>query len=58
MANHSFYQLILVGITSKPSFAFYFGKLGHGDKDYSAVEKLMGNVGAIFSIYFQEERIA
>ena len=36
----------------KPSFAFYFGGIGHGDKDVEAVEKLMGNGDAIFPICF------
>ena len=38
--------------SSRPSFAFYFGKLGHGDKDLPAVDKLMGNADAIFPIHF------
>ena len=42
--------------SSKPSFAFYFGKIGHGDKDLPAVEKLMGNADAIFPIHFLEGR--
>ena len=42
--------------SSKPSFAFYFGKIGHGDKDLPAVEKLMGNADAIFPIHFQAGR--
>ena len=40
--------------SSKPSFAFYFGKQGHRNKDIVAVDKLMGNADAIFPIYFQE----
>ena len=40
--------------SSKPSFAFYFGKQGHGNKDVAAVDKLMENADAIFPIYFQE----
>lgn len=38
--------------SSKPSFAYYFGKHGHGDKDIVSVDKLMGNADAIFPIYF------
>ena len=40
----------------KPSFAFYFGKNGHGDKDVAAVEKLMGNGDAIFPICFTADK--
>lgn len=42
--------------SSKPSFAFYFGKIGHGDKDLPAVEKLMGDADALFPIHFQAGR--
>lgn len=42
--------------SSKPSFAFYFGKPDHGDKDIAAIEKLKGNADAIFPIYFQAGR--
>ena len=42
--------------SSKPSFAFYFGKRDHGDKDIAAVERLKGNGDAIFPIYFQVGR--
>ena len=38
--------------SSKPSISYYFGKLGHGDKDMKAVEKLIGNADAIFPIHF------
>ena len=40
----------------KPSFAFYFGRIGHGDKDLSAVRLLMGNADSIFPIHFQAGR--
>jgi len=40
----------------KPSFAFYFGGIGHGDKDVAAVEKLMGNGDAIFPICFTADK--
>ncbi len=40
----------------KPSFAFYFGGIGHGDKDLAAVEKLMGNGDAIFPICFTADK--
>ncbi len=42
--------------SSKPSFAFYFGKLGHENEDIAAVERLKGNADAIFPIYFQAGR--
>ncbi len=42
--------------SSKPSFAFYFGKLGHKNKDEAAVERLMGNADAIFPIHFETGR--
>lgn len=40
--------------SSKPSFAFYLGKLGHKNEDVGAIEKLMGNADAILPIHFQE----
>lgn len=39
-----------------PSFAFYFGKEGHGDKGVLAVEKLMANGDAIFPIVHDGSR--
>ena len=42
--------------SSKPSFAFYFGKVGHGNKDIASIEKLKDNADAIFPIYFQTGR--
>ena len=42
--------------SSKPSFAYYFGKLGHGIEDIAAIGKLKGNADAIFPIYFQAGR--
>lgn len=42
--------------SSKPSFAFYFGKIGHGIEDVDAIEKLLGNADAILPIHFQEGR--
>lgn len=38
--------------SAKPTFAFYFGKQGHGDKDVEAVKKLMGNADAVFPVFF------
>ena len=40
----------------KPLFAFYFGGIGHGDKDVEAVEKLIGNGDAIFPICFTADK--
>lgn len=40
--------------SAKPTFAFYFGKQGHGDKDVDAVKKLMSNADAVFPIFFTE----
>lgn len=37
---------------AKPSFAFYIGKQGHGDKDVEAVRKLMSNADAVYPIFF------
>lgn len=42
--------------SSKPSFAFYFGKLGHRNEDIAAVEVIKGNADAVFPIYFQVGR--
>lgn len=36
----------------KPTFAFYFGGKGHGDKDVIAVQKLLGNADAVYPVYF------
>ena len=38
----------------KPTFAYYFGKQDHGDKDVEALQKLMGNGDAVFPIFFTE----
>lgn len=38
----------------KPTFAYYFGKKDHGDKDVDALQKLMGNGDAVFPIYFTD----
>lgn len=38
----------------KPTFAYYFGKQNHGDKDVNALQKLMGNGDAVFPIYFAD----
>lgn len=38
----------------KPTFAYYFGKKNHGDKDVDALQKLMGNGDAVFPIYFTD----
>ena len=42
--------------SAKPTFAFYFGKQGHGDKDVDAVKKLKGNADAVFPIFFTEDQ--
>lgn len=42
--------------SAKPTFAFYFGKQGHGDKDVEAVTKLMLNADAVFPIFFTEDQ--
>ena len=38
----------------KPTFAYYFGKQDHGDKDVEALQKLMGNGDAVFPVFFTE----
>lgn len=38
----------------KPTFAYYFGKQDHGDKDVEALQKLMGNGDAVFPIFFTD----
>lgn len=38
--------------SAKPTFAFYFGKQGHGDKDVDALKKLTGNGDAVYPIFF------
>ncbi len=38
--------------SAKPTFAFYFGKQVHGDKDVDAVKKLMGNADAVYPVFF------
>ena len=38
----------------KPTFAYYFGKQDHGDKDLEALQKLMGNGDAVFPVFFTE----
>lgn len=40
----------------KPTFAYYFGKQDHGDKDVDALQKLMENGDAVFPIYFMDEQ--
>jgi hypothetical protein len=37
---------------SKPTFAFFFGKLGQSDKDTDAIKKLMENGDAIYPVFF------
>ena len=44
--------------SAMPTFAFYFGKQGHGDKDVNALKKLMGNGDAVYPIFstvFEQE---
>lgn len=38
----------------KPTFAYYFGKQDHRDKDLEALQKLMGNGDAVFPIFFTD----
>lgn len=38
----------------KPTFAYYFGKHDHGDKDKNALQKLMINGDAIYPVYFTD----
>lgn len=40
--------------STKPTFAFYFGKHGQGDKDTDtdALKKLMGNGDAVYPVFF------
>lgn len=44
--------------SAKPTFAFYFGRQGHGDKDVEALQKLMGNGDAVYPVFisvFEQE---
>lgn len=36
----------------KPTFAYYFGKHEHGDKDVDALQKLMSNGDAVYPVFF------
>lgn len=38
--------------SAKPTFAFYFGKQNHGDKDVDALKKLIGNGDAVYPVFF------
>ena len=38
--------------SAKPTFAFYFGRQGHADKDVDALQKLMGNGDAVYPVFF------
>ena len=38
--------------SAKPTFAFYFGCQGHGNKDVEALKKLIGNGDAVYPIFF------
>ena len=38
----------------KPTFAYYFGKQDHGDKDVDALQKLMGNGDAVYPVFFTD----
>ena len=38
--------------STKPTFAFYFGKQDHRNKDDEALEKLMSNGDAIYPVFF------
>lgn len=39
--------------STKPTFAFYFGKQGHGEKDVNALKILMENGDAVFPVFFE-----
>ena len=39
---------------TKPTFAFYFGMQGHGDKDVDALRKLIKNRDAVYPIFFTD----
>lgn len=50
---------VMVGYqSSKPTFAYYFGRANHVNKDKRAVELLMGNADAIYPIYFTEGKLS
>lgn len=38
--------------STKPTFSFYFGNQGHGNKDVEALKKLIGNGDAVYPIFF------
>lgn len=38
--------------SAKPTFAFFFGKQGQGDKDTDAIKKLMENGDAVYPVFF------
>lgn len=38
--------------SAKPTFAFYFGKQNHGNKDVDALKKLIGNGDAVYPVFF------
>ncbi len=38
--------------SAKPTFAFYFGKQGQGDKDTDAIKKLIENGDAVYPVFF------
>lgn len=38
----------------KPTFAYYFGKHDHGDKDVDALQKLMSNGDAVYPVFFTD----
>ena len=38
--------------SAKPTFAFYFGRQGHADKDVDVLQKLMENGDAVYPVFF------
>lgn len=42
----------------QPTFAYYFGKVGHGNIDEGVLTKLMDNGDAILPVYFKEGNFA
>ena len=38
----------------KPTFAYYFGKHDHGEKDVDALQKLMWNGDAVYPVFFTD----
>ena len=41
----------------KPTFAYYYGKHDHGDKDVDALQKLMSNGDAVYPVFFTDGQV-